>query len=287
VIGLGLMDKIAFADSWEPYFTNLGLTTFDDFYDYTDTATVNKNQKRNVQRLVLGDDADGRTFFMKRFHSPHFKDMLAARRTCGRRTSQAGVEWHNARYLLENNIATYEPVCMGERTRWGIETNSFFITLELEAVCLRDLVVDNWRGLDRRQQENILVTAAKLVQTIHRLDISFPDLYIWHLFLPAASLSGDCHFSLIDLHRMSSGVRSQKRKITDLSRLCWSMVPEYFDEEHKQLLLDTYLNDFNTSQREALKRVIERYEATLNRRKTAHRYYRKEPRFTRRSNVRS
>jgi len=274
------MDRIVFADSWEHYFAQLGLKEFDDFYDYVDTTEVNKNHRRNVQRLTFCGDTDCRTFFMKRFQNPHFKDMLAARRICGSRTTQAGVEWHNARHLLANHITTYEPVCMGERTRWGIERNSFFITRELEAICLRDFVIDNWRSLDRRQQENILMTVGKLVRALQKLDIAFPDLYIWHLFLHGKNLSNNCQLSIIDLHRMSAGVHSQRRKARDLSRLCWSMVPDYFDEDHKQLLLDTCLEAFSPSQRKGLKAVIERYEATLNRRKTAHRYYRKTPQFT-------
>ena len=273
------MDRIVFADSWETYFGQVGLKAFDDFYDYVDTTEVHKNHRRNVQRLTFVEGTDRRTFFMKRFQNPHFKDMLAARRMCGSRTSQAGVEWHNARHLLANHIATYEPVCMGERTRWGIERNSFFVTRELEAICLRDFVIDNWRNLERHQQENILIAVGKLARALHKLDIAFPDLQVWHLFLHGNNLSADCHLSIIDLHRMSAGVRSQRRKARDLSRLCWSMVPEYFDEGDKQLLLDTCLADFSSSKRNGLKSIIKRYEDTLNRRKTAHRYYRKTPRF--------
>lgn len=273
------MDKIVFADSWEPYFADLGLRTFDDFYDYAETTTVDKNHRRNVQRLVFGENTDRRTFFMKRFHSPHFKDMLAARRHFGHLISQAGVEWRNAQHLLENGIGTYQPVCMGQRRRWGIETNSFFVTRELEAVCLRDFVLDNWRSLDRPGQENIIVAMAKLVQTLHRLDISFPDLYVWHLFLRTDRLPDDCHFSIIDLHRMTQGARSQRKKARDLSRLRWSMLPEYFDEDHRRLLLGTYLESFAPAERKALTDAIERYDATLSKRHTAHRYYKKTPQF--------
>ena len=274
------MDRILFAGSWESYFAQLGLKEFDDFYEYADTTTVNKHHRRNVQRLVFRRNTKRRAFFMKRFQNPHFKDMLAARRTCGSGATQAGVEWHNAQHLLANHIGTYEPVCMGERTHWGIERDSFFVTQEIEGICLRDFVIDNWRNLERHQQENILIAVGKLVRALHKLDIAFPDLQIWHLFLHGKSLSANCHLSIIDLHRMSAGVRSQRRKARDLSRLYWSMVPEYFDEDHKQLLLDTCLEEFSPSQREGLKSVVKRYEATLNRRKTAHRYYRKTPQFT-------
>jgi len=273
---LGTMDKIVFADSWEPYFAGLGLKTFDDFYEYADANTVGKNHRRNVQRLAFDTDGNRCTFFMKRFQSPHFKDMVAACRTCGRPTTQAGVEWHNARYLLDNGIVTYEPVCMGERTRWGLERNSFFVTRELEGECLRDFVINNWYGLDRSRQEQILAAVAQFVRTLHQLGIVFPDLYIWHLFLRTERLWDDCQLSIIDLHRMTAGMRSQRRQARDLSRLCWSMVPKYFDDDHKEFLLETCLLDFNVSQRNALRGVIARYEATLNKRHTADRYYGKK-----------
>ena len=273
------MDKIVFADSWESYFADLGLRTFNDFYDYAETTTVNENQKRNVQRLVLGQGPNRHTFFLKRFHSPHLKDMLAARRQFGRLVSQAGVEWRNARHLLDHGIATYQPVCMGQRTRWRLETDSFFITRELDAVCLLDFVVERWRGLDRQGQEKIITAMARLVQTLHKLDIVFPDLYVWHLFLHAEGPPDDCRLSVIDLHRMAQGVRSERPKARDISRLCWSMVPEYFDADHKQFLLDTCLTDVEAARRAALKGVIQRYEATLNKRHTAARYYKKVARL--------
>ena len=273
------MEKIVFADSWEGYFSDLGLKTFDDFYNYGDAIAVNKNRKRNVQRLTFGTETEPCVFFMKRFHKPHLKDMLAARRACETLVCQAGVEWHNARFLLKNGIGVYQPVCMGRRTRWAVEVDSFFVTKELDAVCLRDFVLDRWQGLDRREQENILIAVANLARTMHQLGIAFPDLTIWHIFFTPQTLPDCCDLSVIDLHRMSRGVRSRRRKVRDLSKLCWSMLPEYFDDDHRRLLLDTYFAGYSPSRREVLKRVIERYETVLNSRHTSQRYYKKIPQF--------
>ncbi|MDI6450641.1 lipopolysaccharide kinase InaA family protein [Anaerobaca lacustris] len=269
-----VMDKVVFAESWEPYFAALGLRTFDDFYDYPETLTVNRNRKRDVLKLALGEGADRKIFFMKRFHDPHLKDILATRSGLGGLTSQAGVEWRNARHLLKNGIGTYEPVCMGERTRWGLEKASFFVTRQLDGVCLLDLVEESWQGLDRGRQEKIIVAVANLARTLHGLDISLPDLQIWHLYLGADGPSGEDRLSVIDLHRMAQGVRSDKRKAKNLARLLWSMLPEYFDEDHRQLLLDSYFINHGGARRQGLLRYIERVEATFNRRHTARRYYR-------------
>ena len=269
----GLMDKIAVTDRWKSYFADVGLETFDDFYEYTDATTVDANQKRNVQRLVFERDGGRRIFYMKRFEHPHLKDILGTRRHFGQILSQAAVEWCNAHYLFDHGIETYRPAGMGERTRWGIETHSFLVTEELKAVCLRDFIIANWNTLDRGQQERIITAVAELVRTMHGLDIAFPDLVIWHLFFQPEELPDRCRLSIIDLHRMTQGTRSQRRKARDLSRLFWSMVPEYFDDEHRRLLIDTYFEGCTAAQRRSLQAVITRYEATLNKRHTAHRYY--------------
>ncbi len=267
------MDKVVFAESWERYFARLGLTTFDDFYNYPETVTVNRNRKRDVLKLTLGEGPDRNVFFMKRFHDPHLKDILAAWRGCDGLASQAGVEWRNARRLQENGIGTYQGVCMGQRTCWGLEKASFFLTLELDAVCLRDFVIAHWQTLDRHRQEEIVVAMARFARNLHGLDISLPDLQLWHLYLPPGGSPTDGPLSVIDLHRMTWLVRSEKKKAKDVGRLLWSMLPDYFDADHRQLLLDTYLADRSETRRRTLIRSIERFEATLNRRHTAHRYY--------------
>ncbi len=262
------MDKVVFAQSWEPYLARLGLTTFDDFYNYPETVAVNRNRKRDVLKLTLGEGADRRVFFMKRFHDPHLKDILATWHGRSGLTSQAGVEWRNSRHLQENGIGTYQGVCMGQRTRWGLEKASFFLTLELDAVCLLDYVVEKWQALDRDHQKRIVVAMARFARTLHGLNISLPDLQLWHLYLHT-----DGSLSVIDLHRMIWPVHSERKKARDIGRLLWSLLPDYFDADHRQLLLDTYFADLDGASRQTLVRRIERFEATLNRRHTARRYY--------------
>ena len=267
------MDRIVFADSWQPRLAELGLRTFDDFYRIDEGTAIGANQKRNVHRLTLGDGPNRKVLFMKRFHHPHFKDMLSTVRTFGHFVSQAGVEWRNARHLLDHGIGTYRPACMGERTHWKMETHSFFITEQLDQACLLDFVQGEWNTLNRPAQDRIIVAMANLARRLHELNVAVPDLVVWHLFFEPTDAADDVQLSIIDLHRMTPGVHSQRRKARDMSRLCWSMLPEYFDDDHKRQLLATYLDGVPGSQAKALTRVIERYTATLNGRHTAHRYY--------------
>jgi len=49
------MDRMVFAESWESYFADRNLRRFDDLYRYPETVTVNRNRKRDVLKLTLGE----------------------------------------------------------------------------------------------------------------------------------------------------------------------------------------------------------------------------------------
>ena len=171
------MENISFADSWEQYFQRFGLTAFDDFYQHCGTSTVGRNTRRSVQKFTLGDDANRKVFFVKKFHNPQLKDKISAVYNFGWPASQARVEWDNAWYLLNNGIGTYKPVCVGERSRMGIERDSFIVTEELESVCFVDFVIEKWLLLEYSVRKEMIVAVAKLVRAVHEIGISLPDLY--------------------------------------------------------------------------------------------------------------
>jgi len=269
------VERVVFADSWRPFFSEIGLESFDDFYDYAGGTKIGQNNKRNVYRLTLGREPDSKVFYIKRFHDSHFKDMLTAWRNFGRLTSQAGIEWGNADLLLRNGIDTYKPVCMGERIVWKLERKSFLITEQLKSTCLLDFVVERWRSLDRAQQEKIIVAMGKLARRVHELNISLPDLYIWHIYIDEGSLEDNCCLSVIDLHRMLRNVRNANKKIGDLGKLYWSLSGEYFDDEHKDLLVATYAGDSQPDNKDRIVRKVLRQAAiTDSRRKLADHYAR-------------
>lgn len=237
------MDKIVFADSWDGFFAKFNLKSFDDFFDYSGGKTIDKNNKRNVKILTLGDGPDLKTFFIKRFHDPHYKDMLIAWYKFGQPTSQAAVEWNNAHLLLSHGIGTYLPVCFGEQKRWGLEKKSLFVTEKLNSTELVEFISRRWWELGQIQQQKIVTAVAKWIRRIHDLNIILPDLCVWHVFIHEDCLNGQCQLSIIDLHRMTQNVQNQNKRIKDLGKFYWSMSEKYFDNELKNLFLNTYMSD--------------------------------------------
>ena len=268
-----IKDRIVFRDSWEQYFQLSNLNTFDDFYDFSETSTVNKNKKRNVQEFSIGEGRDQKTFFMKRFHDSHFKDLFSAACDYGWPISISRVEFENAIYLLSNGIDTYKPACVGIRSRFGIETSSFLITEKLDSESMVEFITKSWNSLNRSEQDEIIVEIAEFVRRIHELDISFPDMYLWHIFIRPGDLDEKYQFSIIDLHRMTKNCRNSHKKIKNLSRLCWSMSSDYFDDEHKNLLLTAYLDNNKSIGKDSALRIIRKYSAILEKRRTLKNYY--------------
>lgn len=235
--------EVVFADTWDIFFDKFGFKSFDDFFEYSEGKIINKNNKRDVTVLTLGDGPDQKTFFIKRFRDPHYKDMFAVWYKFGRPISQAAVEWNNANVLLSHGIGTYQPVCFGEQKRWGMEKRSFFVTEKLNATEFVEFILERWRQLEQIQRQRIVTAIAKLIRRTHDLNIVLPDLAVWHIFISDDHLYGQCQLSIIDLHRMSQNVQSQTKKIRDLGRFYWSMSDEYFDNELKNLLIDAYMGD--------------------------------------------
>ncbi len=56
--------KVVFADSWDGFFDKFDFKSFDDFFDYSGGKIINKNNKRTVSVLTLGDSPDLKSFFM-------------------------------------------------------------------------------------------------------------------------------------------------------------------------------------------------------------------------------
>jgi len=268
------MENICFADSWEQYFQRFSLTTFDDFYRHCGTSTVGRNTRRSVQKFTLGDDANRKVFFVKKFHNPQLKDKISAVYNYGWPASQARVEWDNAWYLLNNGIGTYKPVCMGECSLMGVERDSFVVTEELESVCLVDFVIEKWRLLECSMHEKIIVAAAKLVRAVHEMGVSLPDLYLWHFFINPDRPDKKNQLSIIDLHRMRQKGLNRRGKIKQLGRLYWSMSSDYFDQEEKELLIGAYIDGNSSFDRKDSMRIIRRCSAELDTKRTLSNYYR-------------
>ena len=237
-----IAERVAFAGSWQAKLAGFGFESFGDFFDYGVEKRINVNTKRDVSILTLGQGAGEKVFFMKRFHRPHYKDMLFTVYNFGRLCSQAAIEWENANLLFENGVSTYKPVCYGEQIRWGLERKSFFVTEKLQRQCFTDFVAENWAQLGQAEREKIIVTIAKLVRKVHDAKIGLPDLYVWHLFI-SRTKEGDYEFAVIDLHRMKRNITNKNERMKSLGRLTHSMVDKYFSDGVRRLLVEAYAGD--------------------------------------------
>jgi len=255
--------RVVFADSWSEFFAEFNLESFEDFYENLPAKTIGINKKRNVVRFSLGPDSQEKRFFMKRFSHPHFKDMLFSWRNIGRPCSQARYEWENAGLLLDNGIETYRPVCFGERITCGIENSSFFVTEELRSQCLTDFIRQNWPGFRQQQKEKIITGLAAFFRRIHALNISLPDLYVWHIYI-TENAAGEYDYAVIDLHRMSRNVTSRSQKIKNLGRFHHSMLDSYFDEELKQLFVKSYAADDRDGDVTVLSARVKKYSDAVS-----------------------
>jgi len=256
------VQRVVFANSWSTFFAEFQLESFDDFFEKLPARTIEVNKKRNVTTFSLGPNSHEKKFFMKRFSHPHLKDMLFSFRNIGRPCSQARYEWENTRLLLDNGIETYRPVCFGEKITFGIENSSFFVTEELQSQCLTDFVRENWPGFDRQKKEKIITGLAAFIRKIHALNISLPDLYVWHIYITQKA-SGQYDYAVIDLHRMSRNVASKRLKTKNLGRMLHSMLDNYFDEELKQLFVKSYAADGQHGDIAKLPAKVKRYSDAL------------------------
>lgn len=224
---------------------------FEDFFSLPDGEVINTNKKREVVAFSLGQGEERKDFFMKRFFSPHFKDMLFTVRNFDRLCSQAECEWKNAHILLENGIDTYRPVCWGWQRKFGIERKSFFITEKLQGLAFSDFVTENWRGLSQEQKEKIIIAIAKLVRKVHEAGISLPDLYIWHIFI--RQVEAGYEFAIIDLHRMRINAPSSEY-VRNLGAFDFSMSEKYFDDGIREVFFDAYMGEMGTGEKKVFRR---------------------------------
>ena len=180
------------------------------------------------------------------------------------------VEWHNAHLLLANSISTYRPVCMGREL--GISSRSFIVTEKLTGHCMTSFISEHWPGMDDSQRTSIVVGLSGLIRSLHASGINMPDLYIWHIFIEFDRDGGVPIFSLIDLHRTTSGSVSRRDRVRNLAALFFSIPHEYFDDRHREIFLEGYCHGLFCSGRSlsSFRRAIDRRVAVLrNRRGTA------------------
>jgi len=261
------VERVIFSGSWKDFFAEAGLATFEDFFNYPGPERETESSNRDVYPITINKGNNSNMFFIKRFHCPQIDDIFSTWHNFGKFITQAKVEWSNASLLESNNINTYKPVCFGERTIWGIERKSFIVTEQLTSTDFKEFVSQRWLELERPHQEKIITAIAKLIRKVHDLNISFPDLYVWHIFISQDSINNQCQLSFIDLHRMRRNIKNENEKIKNLGRLFWSMSPKYFDDGLKELFVNAYISDGQQTDKAALTSRIKKYENKLTSRR--------------------
>jgi hypothetical protein len=266
------VEAVVFADGWHNYFAGHGLESFSDIYNYPGGTTVNKNSRRNVQRISLRAGAAERIFYLKRFERPHLKDTFFAFRNYGRILSQAHLEWENMVYLLNNHIGTCRPVVYGDEFFCCVEKRSLLITEELAGICLADFVALHWAGMSQAAREKLVCEMGELVHKICKARICLPDFYVWHIFINDKLRSDSRVLSVIDLQRMAHNVRGKRAEIENLARLHHSMREEYFEKEMKRLLVESYARAAQIGRVHALIEGVERRSAAISAMRKVQRY---------------
>lgn len=259
------MQEIEYSSNWQAALDRAGLRSFDDFFALSgELCTANK--RRDVISFCIDKDERSQRLFIKRFRRPHLKDMVFAAQMAGQVSTQAQLEWRNARMLLKNKIETYHPVALGRETRLGLERRSFLITEEIRGISLADFVSTSWNKTTTADREQLMASLGRLARKLHDLGLSFPDLYVWHIFLIQGP-DGGKDLALIDLHRMQHGVRTWHKRLDNLGALDYSMREEHFTPELKQILWESYLGSEFIMHKERLLAKIRSRSRTLRRRR--------------------
>jgi hypothetical protein len=261
------MKKIVFESDWQSFFEFHQLHGFDDFFHFDRGRIINQNSKRNVVVLELVQDGQRRTFFMKRFIQPHFKDMLSAFCYFGKLCSQAEVEWRNAKILLKNGIETYHPVCFGVQSRLGLEQQSFFITEQISGPCLTDYLSRSWKDLDDTEKKALVVNLGAFFQRIHTAGIRLPDSYLWHIYRIEPVNNGSYTLGIIDLHRMQICTHSPARAAKDLGAFLFSLPDGFMDQRFWALFMDSYLDNRGIRNADAFRRAVQQWGKRISSRR--------------------
>lgn len=258
------MEKVIFEDEYKSLFNQNGLNTVDDFFEFKGGKIINQNSHRNVTVFDFDHNGQKERFFMKRFFTPHFKDMLAAFLNFRKICSQAEVEWSNAKKLIDIGIPTYQPVCYGVDMAGPIEKRSLFITKELAGSCMTDYVAENWKNFDETQKKTLLTEMAHVAVKAHNAGLSLPDLYIWHYWVMKDAPNYE--LGKIDLH-MTKHRAPASQQMKDLGALHHSMIDDYFTNDEKEFLLDEYFKISGRNKDKLYKKIIARSEKISGRRR--------------------
>jgi tRNA A-37 threonylcarbamoyl transferase component Bud32 len=199
---------------------------------------------RQRTRLTLTDETgETHVLYMKRYGKQTWRERLAARRTYGRRISQAAVELDNIDALAKIGIRTMTPIMCGQDLGTTGSRRSFLLVSEVPGEAL-ERCFDEF--LSRHAERPDVIEAftrhlAQLIARLHAAGSVHRDLYASHIFLHEGEQGAAVY--LIDLARMFQPRRRLFRwRVKDVAQLKYSMPPQWADAQWNTFM-DAYLGD--------------------------------------------
>jgi|GEM_PF-3154103 len=224
-------------------FEKNGLSSIDSFLNFCSGNLVDSNSKRCVYRFSLLDKQQNmkRVFYLKIFTGSSFNNYVSAIFNFGKPKSQAKIEWDNSVWLRKSGFRSAPLAAFGEKTLFGFERSSFFLTEEIPDSVSLDIFFENTQ-IDLRRKENILSNLADEVNKLHKCGFCYPDLYLKHIFIDTKQLDkNEVIFTFIDLHRLLKKKKvSSYDRIRDLSALFFSCRALLSDKDN-EFWLKSYL----------------------------------------------
>ncbi|MFQ5848745.1 MAG: glycosyltransferase [Candidatus Methylomirabilales bacterium] len=201
----------------------MGLDRYGALMAYEGSQVFSDKQLRSVVR-VDSTRAGLPVLFLKRYRGGWrwgevVGDLLRGQvpRSRGRR------EWENTERLESLGIPTVERVAVGERRRFGLERESFFVSAAVEGESLETFLPLRYtRPLTREriiEKRELIRQAADLTRRLHRSGLWHRDYYLGHVFVRRNG-EGGLELLIIDLARLVKGpFPFLRRQIKDLATL--------------------------------------------------------------------
>ena len=245
-----MKDKLEIRSKYKQLFAANGLKSFNDFLLFKKGTIVDKNKKRRVIKFSLRDSQihENRVFYLKQFHKASFKENIKKLFNIFLPRTEAGTEWSNVKTLSDSGFNSIPLAAYGERTFLGFEKSSFFLSEEIP----HSFPLEDWllHYPDQQHRSKVVEELAVLVEKLHYVNISYPDLYLKHVFIDIVALKEDyIRFVLLDLHRMRKKNKiSLNDCVKDLAALVFSSKNILTDEE-TGIIIKKYLKDKKDKQK--------------------------------------
>ncbi|MCD6352837.1 MAG: hypothetical protein J7M06_01325 [Proteobacteria bacterium] len=212
---------------------------------------IKKTPLVSVKELTLPRDNKSRCLIIKEYKAIGWSSKVKAMF----RISRAKRAWVNAHNLLMRGISTPAPVAYGEKKRWGMVWESFFITEKVSESQASDLFLKS-PSKKSSLKKNFLVNLARLVRWMHQTNICHGDLKASNILV--ASDGKNPRIFLVDMDgvkiRPTIGIKDIAR---DLSRMR-AAFSDILSQSELEYFLRIYGKDnrfFQTHEKKIMKKV--------------------------------